>query len=374
MVDVTDAPELPGGILRFTLPMPPPLGHVHVWLIPTAGGWAMFDAGFPSPQGVDKLETEIQPLLTDGRRLEAVFISHYHPDHTAFAGRLQRAFDCDVYIHEADWERMQLMQRMREADDGSGDAFRQRFSSGWAESLDDHEFDGEQSQDGRDSMFSRMREAMQDIDLPMPVPHLLKGGEVIDIGGRQFEAIWTPGHTEGHLCVRDLDQNALFTGDHLLGRITPHIGMWPDEQRSPLPDFEQSLGLVQDLNASIALPAHEAIIEHPAERAAEILEHHQVRRQRNARRRLRWQAFGQRHRHPVFPQTRPRPDAADHGHVRDGRSSRSIGRRRGAQPQRRQCRSPLSPGLRRSRLRQSPDATAMLAGSPLITAHLSAYN
>ena len=96
---------------------------------------------------------------------------------------------------------------------------------------------------------------------------------------REFEAIWTPGHTEGHLCVRDLDQNALFTGDHLLGRITPHIGMWPDQRRSPLPDFEQSLGLVQELNATIALPAHEAIIEHPAERAAEILEHHQDRRQ-----------------------------------------------------------------------------------------------
>ena len=279
MVDVVDAPELPGGILRFTFPMPPPLGHVHVWLIPTAGGWVMFDAGFPSPEGVDKLESEIQPLLTDGRRLEAVFISHYHPDHTAFAGRLQRAFNCDVYIHEADWERMQMMQRMREADDGSGDAFRQRFSSGWTESLDDHEFDGEPSQDAQDSMFTRMREAMQDVDLPMPEPQLLKGGEILDIGGRQFEAIWTPGHTEGHLCVRDLDQNALFTGDHLLGRITPHIGMWPDQRRSPLPDFEQSLGLVQELNATIALPAHEAIIEHPAERAAEILEHHQDRRQ-----------------------------------------------------------------------------------------------
>lgn len=278
MADVTDAPELPGGILRFTLPMFPPLGHVHVWLIPTGNGWAMFDAGFPSPQGVDKLETEIQPLLTDGRRLEAVFISHYHPDHTAFAGRLQRAFDCDVYIHEADWQQMQLMQRMRDADDGSGDVFRRRFSSGWTEALDDHQFEGEQSQDGRDSMFSGMRDAMQDIDLPMPEPKLLKGGETIDIGGRSFEAIWTPGHTEGHLCVRDLDQDALFTGDHLLGRITPHIGMWPEQERSPLPDFERSLELISELNASIALPAHEAIIEHPAERAAQILEHHQVRR------------------------------------------------------------------------------------------------
>lgn len=279
MVDVTDAPELPGGILRFTLPMFPPLRHVHVWLIPTGNGWAMFDAGFPTPQGVDKLETEIEPLLTDGRQLEAVFISHYHPDHTAFAGRLQRAFGCDVYVHEADWERMRQMQKMRESDDGSGDAFRRRFSSGWTGSLDDHEFEGEQSQDAGDGMFSKMREALKDIDLPMPEPSLLSGGERIDIGGREFEAIWTPGHTEGHLCVRDLDQNALFTGDHLLGRITPHIGMWPDQHRSPLPDFEQSLGLVQELNASIALPAHEAIIEHPAERAVEILEHHQTRRQ-----------------------------------------------------------------------------------------------
>ena len=273
-----DAPELPGGILRFTLPMPPPLGHVHVWLIPTGNGWAMFDAGFPSPQGVDKLEQEIQPLLTDGRRLEAVFISHYHPDHTAFAGRLQRAFDCDVYVHEADWDRMQMMNAMRQADDGSGEAFRRRFSSGWTESLDDHQFDGEQSQDASDSMFSRMRDAMKDIDLPMPEPTVLQGGEVIEVGGRNLEAIWTPGHTDGHLCVRELDQDALFTGDHLLGRITPHIGMWPDQERSPLPDFEESLKLVQELNSSIALPAHEAIIEHPAERAAEILEHHQERR------------------------------------------------------------------------------------------------
>lgn len=177
---------------------------------------------------------------------------------------------------------MQMMQRVREAADGAGEAeMRRRFSSGWAESLDGHEFEGEQSgqADARDNMFTRMREAMQDIDLPLPEPTVLQGGEVIDVGGRELEAIWTPGHTEGHLCVRDLDQHALFTGDHLLGRITPHIGMWPDQERSPLPDFERSLGLVQDLNASIALPAHEAIIEHPAERAGEILEHHQERRQ-----------------------------------------------------------------------------------------------
>ncbi len=265
-----DQSPLPPNVRRFTLPMPPPLAHVHVWLIATGGGWAMFDTGFPSPEGVQILEREIAPLLTDGRRLEAAFISHYHPDHTAFAGWLQHRFGTEVFVHEADWGRMQMMRAM------NPELARRRFSGGWAAALDDHEFaNGAEPQD---SMFSRMREAMEGIDLPAPEPTLIRGGEVLEIGGREFEMVWTPGHTDGHLCVLDRDEEILFTGDHLLARITPHIGMWPDDERSPLAAFEQSLGLVAELNPSVALPAHERIIERPAERAGEILEHHQVRR------------------------------------------------------------------------------------------------
>ena len=264
-----DTPSLPAGIRRFTMPMPPPLAHVHVWLIETGGGWAIFDTGFPTPEGEALLEQQIRPLLTDGRRLEAAFISHYHPDHTAFAGRLQRAFGCDVYIHSADWRRMQMMSQMDPT------AARSRFSAGWAAELGVGFEEGEEQPD---SMFARMRAARENMDLPLPEPTLVEGGEVLDIGGREFEMIWTPGHTEGHLCVLDRAEQALFTGDHLLARITPHIGMWPEDARSPLPQFEQSLDLVAELNPALALPAHERVIEHPADRAAEILDHHQERR------------------------------------------------------------------------------------------------
>ena len=153
---------------------------------------------------------------------------------------------------------------------------RSRFSSGWAAQL---EGGMREEEDKPDSMFARMRAARDSMDLPLPEPTLLDGGEVLEVGGREFEMIWTPGHTEGHLCVLDRGTDALFTGDHLLARITPHIGMWPDETRSPLPQFEESLGLVAKLNPTLALPAHERIIDHPAERAGEILEHHQDRRQ-----------------------------------------------------------------------------------------------
>lgn len=265
-----DTPQLPDGIRRFTMPMPPPLAHVHVWLIETGGGWAIFDTGFPTPEGEALLEQQIRPLLTDGRRLEAAFISHYHPDHTAFAGRLQRSLGCDVYIHRADWQRMQMMSRMDPR------AARSRFSAGWAAELGVGFEEGEEQPD---SMFARMRAAREDMDLPLPEPTLLDGGEILNIGGREFEMIWTPGHTDGHLCVLDRAEQALFTGDHLLARITPHIDMWPEDPRSPLPQFEQSLQLVAQLNPSLALPAHERVIDSPAERAAEIAEHHQQRRQ-----------------------------------------------------------------------------------------------
>lgn len=36
-----DRSPLPQKVRRFTLPMPPPLAHVHVWLIETGGGWAI---------------------------------------------------------------------------------------------------------------------------------------------------------------------------------------------------------------------------------------------------------------------------------------------------------------------------------------------
>lgn len=115
-------------------------------------------------------------------------------------------------------------------------------------------------------MFSRMREMMESIELPAPEPTLISGGEVLTIGGREFELVWTPGYTEGHLCVLDRDEDILFTGDHLLARITPHIGMWPDNQHSPLAAFEQSLDLVTKINPSIALPPKFATFNSVAER------------------------------------------------------------------------------------------------------------
>jgi glyoxylase-like metal-dependent hydrolase (beta-lactamase superfamily II) len=43
---------------------------------------------------------------------------------------------------------------------------------------------------------------------------LLHDGDVIDLGGRSLEVIFTPGHAAGHACLLDAANRILFTGDH----------------------------------------------------------------------------------------------------------------------------------------------------------------
>ena len=57
-----------------------------------------------------------------------------------------------------------------------------------------------------------------------PVPSVrLDEAETIPLGGREWVAVHTPGHTPDHLCLYDPDGGVLLSGDHVLPTITPHI-------------------------------------------------------------------------------------------------------------------------------------------------------
>jgi len=43
---------------------------------------------------------------------------------------------------------------------------------------------------------------------------LMHDGDIIDLGGRTLEVIFTPGHAAGHACLLDTANRILFTGDH----------------------------------------------------------------------------------------------------------------------------------------------------------------
>ena len=113
--------------------------------------------------------------------------------------------------------------------------------------------------------------------MPAQPDRELVDGDLIDLPGRRLRAIHTPGHTPGHLCLHLEDADRLFTGDHLLPGITPHVGIYPFDRDDvdPLGEFLHSLERIRDLGPLAALPAHEWIFPDTAARATEIVEHHE---------------------------------------------------------------------------------------------------
>ncbi|MFW9828011.1 MAG: MBL fold metallo-hydrolase [Candidatus Thorarchaeota archaeon] len=109
-----------------------------------------------------------------------------------------------------------------------------------------------------------------------------------DILFDQLEIIWTPGHSFGHICIFDQLSKYLFSGDHILSRITPHIGNFimpidmakkyeEEDFNNILKHYLASLNKIDNLNPKIIFPAHQEIIYNPHERITEIKEHHKNR-------------------------------------------------------------------------------------------------
>jgi glyoxylase-like metal-dependent hydrolase (beta-lactamase superfamily II) len=69
----------------------------------------------------------------------------------------------------------------------------------------------------------------------------------------------------------------LIAGDHLLRRITPAVGLYPESRPDPLGDYLASLERTIELAPRIVYPGHGEPIHDAAARARELIEHHRVR-------------------------------------------------------------------------------------------------
>jgi glyoxylase-like metal-dependent hydrolase (beta-lactamase superfamily II) len=100
-------------------------------------------------------------------------------------------------------------------------------------------------------------------------------GARVDVPGWDVVAVWTPGHTPGHLCFHLPAHRMLLSGDHVLPTITPHISISRrDRAGDPLGDFLDSLQKVARLEIDDVLPAHRHRFGGLAQRVDEITRHH----------------------------------------------------------------------------------------------------
>jgi len=122
----------------------------------------------------------------------------------------------------------------------------------------------------RDVVVSKM--IWKDDGLPEGIRDLRDGERVVG-DGVTLIPVHTPGHASDHLCYYMPEEQALFTGDLILGGSTTVI---PDED-GDLGQYLDSLRRVQALRARRIYPAHGPVIEDAPGKIQEYLDHRMLR-------------------------------------------------------------------------------------------------
>jgi glyoxylase-like metal-dependent hydrolase (beta-lactamase superfamily II) len=102
-------------------------------------------------------------------------------------------------------------------------------------------------------------------------PELLYEGSELD----GWNVVELPGHADGHLGF--LRDGVLISGDHLLERISPAVGLYPESRPDPLGDYLASLERTVALGPRVVYPGHGEPLRNAAERAHELIAHHRKR-------------------------------------------------------------------------------------------------
>ncbi len=122
---------------------------------------------------------------------------------------------------------------------------------------------------GSESILERVNIAIPDIQVD--------GGERISAGKLEWQVIWTPGHSIGHICLYEPRIKAFLSGDHILNPISPSIGLHAQSMGNPLSDYLSSLEGIRDLDVETVLPAHGDEFQGFRERIDELMGHHEER-------------------------------------------------------------------------------------------------
>jgi glyoxylase-like metal-dependent hydrolase (beta-lactamase superfamily II) len=254
--------EVAPGIFRLELPMPFELKHVNVFLLRDGDAYTLIDTGLQTEESRQVLNQKLAELNVRVERINRILITHIHPDHFGLAGELRERAAAELVIHRLE---VALMEpRYARAEDLVHDVAKWLSWNGVPEA--EAEFVKSAS------MAAREFVSVVEPDV------LLEGAERLPVEGGEIEVIWTPGHSPGHCCFFWPARGVLFSGDHLLPKISPNIGLHPQSGADPLDDYMASLERIRRLEVETVLPAHgDPFFDHRG-RIAEIIEHHEARK------------------------------------------------------------------------------------------------
>ncbi|CAH0350927.1 MAG: MBL fold metallo-hydrolase [Sphingobium sp.] len=103
--------------------------------------------------------------------------------------------------------------------------------------------------------------------------HVLADGDTVQGTGWTLQAVATPGHTSNHLCFALIEEQALFTGDHIMGWSTTVVSP-PD---GDMADYMRSMQRLIDRDDVVYYPAHGEPVDKPQRLARSMMGHRRHR-------------------------------------------------------------------------------------------------
>jgi glyoxylase-like metal-dependent hydrolase (beta-lactamase superfamily II) len=234
-----------------------PLGKTFSYLLEESK--TLIDTGIGTTDAFQGLKRELNKHDLRPQDIERIIVTHLHHDHIGLIENFHR-FNTKVYASKQASEREKELQELW---NNMYDFTEQELKLfGGAKYL---------------NYLKRYEYAFKRTLDPLPIDLQLEDGQTLKLPGIKLEVIWTPGHAVEHICLYDPDNKILFSGDHVLPRITSHISLHTYQKADPLNDYLMSLEKIKNLETKTILPGHEHIFHTLKDRIKELKNHHELR-------------------------------------------------------------------------------------------------
>jgi glyoxylase-like metal-dependent hydrolase (beta-lactamase superfamily II) len=253
--------EVADGVFVVYLPLPMRPTIVNVTLLHSGDEWALIDTGVNSDDSAQALQTAMAEVGCEPRQIRKIICTHHHPDHFGSSRKYREMFGAQVSLHRKEFDSAKGYAPANRSDDAVNFFLRngiplQRFVH-----------------------IPSPAQFWAGLYVPAEPDSFIEDGDTIQVGDWQIDVIGTPGHTQGHCVLYLREHRILIAGDHLLPKITPHVGVFPGGPQNPLLDFIDSQRKIQPLEVDLVLPAHGGVFSDHRHRTRQIIQHHEYRMQ-----------------------------------------------------------------------------------------------